>query len=755
MVANGEAIIVEQPNGGAIVIPAQDAGNLSTANVLSIINQSEWESMGRQFGGKMAFDYRGDPLAGEPLATKLQRESEELAKVFDLDSVKSIENGKIQREQDLFGEETAFDVGAAVDAQSRAQTTSEAIAESSADIGKIADQLEDASNEDLAYWRAMANGAETGDFSGYTGPYDIERAYKDYKQQYGEGVMDFIYDRIDEARGGGLTEDQKAISAAIEPIIDKYQLDDIISTLEYGLNDELKPIVIDTVLNKVIGSLNPLTEENRTAVIQAAIAKYGRDAVIAELKKIATNDGGGWAAEIIAQLDSGSEERTRKKLASLTAPETKKIYTSVVSNGRTGGGPMGVDLAKMEAVGTTSFSGGLAYVNDGTGAELVLDSHGAHVYGGGSPTVANIERGAMIYTAEQTRSLIASVPHHATGNEANAAAQLAAELNAFFDYIRTGDTSYTLAGSGSSSGGGSSSAKANADSQWDSLKELIEYIIKRLGKALEAQQKVIDEQISALQAQKSQQDQQNQIEELQKAVAEAQANLVEAQSQRSVRYIDDNGQWHWMADQKKVQQAQEELDKANKSFVDYLYEVSIDAQVQALEDEKSRLSSEYTGYQELWSDILDAVATPTGDLVALIQYLTKNGTGAQKNGAAAVRDQLITAMLGGSYSANYNEALGEISKAAANNPSVPGVSDATLAALIASSGTSVSNGAMLSALQSIAGSNSVVGTIGGSTANTDNSVQYYINGVQIGSNMASMPLSEILQRLSVYANASR
>ena len=189
--------------------------------------------------------------------------------------------------------------------------------------------------------------------------------------------------------------------------------------------------------------------------------------------------------------------------------------------------------------------------------------------------------------------------------------------------------------------------------------------------------------------------------------------------------------------------------------MDYLYEVSIDAQVQALEDEKTRLSSEYTGYQELWSDILDAVATPTGDLVALIQYLTKNGTGAQKNGAAAVRDQLITAMLGGSYSANYNEALGEISKAAANNPSVPGVSDATLAALIASSGTSVSNGAMLSALQSIAGSNSVVGTIGGSTANTDNSVQYYINGVQIGSNMASMPLSEILQRLSVYANASR
>ena len=597
----------------------------------------------------------------------------------------------------------------------------------------------------LDYWQNMLIGHRTGDFSGYNGEEDIEGDYLDYKEMYGENVGSEIAHRASEA----------AILAGVKPIIDKYDLDTVLQSLDQELNKEAIPVVIDTVLNKysleeVLASLDMLSGENRTAVINAAIAKYGKEAVIAELKRIATNNGGGWAAEILAELDSGSEQATKKKLNALTAPETKKIYTRVI----TSGAPAGVQATAHEAVGSSSYHGGAALVNDGTGAELVLDSHGAHVYGGGSPTVANIERGAMIYTAEQTRSLIASVPHHATGNEANAAAQLAAELNAFFDYIRTGDTSYTLAGSGSSSGGGSSSAKANADSQWDSLKELIEYIIKRLGKALEAQQKVIDEQISALQAQKSQQDQQNQIEELQKAVAEAQANLAEAQSQRSVRYIDDNGQWHWMADQKKVQQAQEELDKANKSFVDYLYDVSIDAQVKALEDEKTRLSDEYTGYKDLWSDILDAVATPTGDLVALIQYLTANGTGAQRNGAAAVRDQLITAMLGGSYSANYNEALGEIGKAAANNPSVPGISDAALAALIASSGTSVSSGAMLGALQSIAGNNAAVGSVGGSVANNDNSVQYFINGVQIGSNMANMPLSEILQRLSVYANAS-
>jgi len=699
-------IVISTPNGTAIINTEDPAfqNDLGQQVLRGLIPSAEFTPFkGKAIGGKHNAGEEADNVLKEGTAKKVEEDLSAVA----LELVNKVD-------QLRFGDEEKFD--------------------------------------SLSYWQNMLIGHQTGDFSGYNGPEDIESDYKDYLDMYGESTGDELSHRAQEA----------AILTGVKPIIDKYSLEAALMSLDQEMTEAAKPIVIDTVLNKyslqeVISSLDLLSEESRTAVINAAVSKYGKDAVIAELKKIANNNGGGWAAEIIAELDSSSESATRKKLNELTASSTKKIYTKVIPGGNSGGMDP-IRLAAHEAVGSKSFGGGSALVNDGTGAELVLDSHGAHVYGGGAPTVTNIERGAMIYTAEQTRSLIASVPHHATGTEANAAAQLAAELNAFFDYIRTGDTSYTLAGGGGATGNGSSSgsaSKPNADSQWDSLKELIEYIIKRLGKALEAQEKVIDAQINALQAQKSQRDEQNQIEELQKAVATAQQNLAEAQSQRSVRYIDDNGQWHWMADQKKVQQAQEELEKANKSFVDYLYDVSIEAQVKALEDEKTRLSDEYTGYKDLWSDILDAVATPTGDLVALIQFLTKNGTGAQRNGASAVRDRLITAMLGGSYSANYNEALGEIGKAAANNPSVPGISDAALAALIASSGTSVSSGAMLGALQSIAGNNPVVGNVGGSVANTDNSVQYFINGVQIGSNMANMPLSEILQRLSVYANASR
>ena len=758
MIQSGEAVVVEQPNGTSIIVPKEDADNPATARVLGI-SRGDIPTKQRPEGSRGEFRPYGIGIPGKTIWEQITEGAESI-KIKE--SAKSIVSGAFESIQE---EESQFDVtahpngvGASSDAATRAQATAEDIAEVSTDVGRIADEFDEAANEDLAFWRAMARGAETGDFSGYNGPEDVQAAYEGYKRQYGDDVMDFIYDNMYEASNSDLTRDQKALGLAIQPILDKYSLEDIISSLNYDLKDELRPVVIDAVLNKyslteVINSLELVTDENRTAIINAAVAKYGKDAVIAELKKIASNNGGGWAAEIIAYLDGSSKEQAKKELKQLTKAETKTIYTKLVT---ARGGPVGVEATAHEAVGTAFFHGGSALVNDGTGAELVVDSHGAHVYGGGRPTITNIESGAAIYTAEQTRRLINSIPHHATGADANAAAQLAAELNAFFDYIRTGDTSYTLAGSaGAGAAGSAANKKASADDQWDKLKELIEYIIKRLGKALEAQEKVIDEQIQALQAQKSQRDEQSKIEELQKAVAEAQSNLAEAQSQRSVRYIDDNGQWHWMADQKKVQEAQKALDEANKNFVDYLYEVSIDAQVKALEDEKTRLSDEYTGYKDLWSDILDAVATPTGDLVALIQYLTANGTGAQRNGANAVRSQLITAMLGGSYSANYNEALGEIGKAAANNPSVPGISDAALAALIASSGTSVSNSAMLGALQSIAGSNAAVGSVGGSVTSTDNSIQYYINGVQIGSNMASMPLSEVLQCLSVYANASR
>ena len=546
--------------------------------------------------------------------------------------------------------------------------------------------------------------------------------------------------------------------------------------------------------------LNGLSAQERIATIKAAVASGDYKTALDMLGVLVKKE----TKTVATQTDSTSYNKTKNELNALTGTRTASIFTQVdphalqstvqtiqnwvssftatvytqtsgsISTNKKSGGT-GKNTVSLYDTGTESHPGGMAYVNDGTGAELILDSSGAHVANGGKEALVNLERGAKVYTAEQTRRLMGSIPRFAVGNlnqnstyEAGGGGnsrvqQFVNEINDYFDSIHTGDAGYTQSGgkSGSGSGGsntstgritsGGGSASAE-DQRWESLKSLIEYILKRLNKALTEQERVIDLQIQELQERRKQSEEQSKLESLQKAVTDAQADLLEAQSNRTVRYLNENGQWEWMADQRKVVQAKEALTNAQESLQDYLNDLVIDAQIQALENEKTRLSDEYQGYADLWSDILDAVDTPDGDLVALISSLTASGTGAQKNGAAAVRDRLVKAMQGGSYKANYGEAIGEIAKAAANNPSVPGITDAALAAMIASSGTNVSQSAMYDALQSIAGGGTLAGGKGSDSTVSHQDTYYMINGVQIGSDMAELPMSDVLRRLSVFTN---
>jgi TP901 family phage tail tape measure protein len=562
----------------------------------------------------------------------------------------------------------------------------------------------------------------------------------------------------------------------------------------------IKSAIANGEYNNVKTLLNGLSAQERIATIKAAVASGDYKTALDMLGAL-TKKG---TKTVATQTESTSYNKTKNELNALTGTRTASIFTQVdphalqntvqtiqnwvssftatvytqtsgsTSTNKNSGGT-GKNTVSLYDTGTESHPGGMAYVNDGTGAELILDSSGAHVANGGKEALVNLERGAKVYTAEQTRRLMGSIPHFAVGNlnqnstyEAGGGGnsrvqQFVNEINDYFDSIHTGDTSYTQSGgkSGSGSGGsntstgritsGGGSASAE-DQRWESLKSLIEYILKRLNKALTEQERVIDLQIQELQERRKQSEEQSKLESLQKAVTDAQADLLEAQSNRTVRYLNENGQWEWMADQRKVVQAKEALTNAQESLQDYLNDLVIDAQIQALENEKTRLSDEYQGYADMWSDILDAVDTPDGDLVALISSLTASGTGAQKNGAAAVRDRLVKAMQGGSYKANYGEAIGEIAKAAANNPSVPGITDAALAAMIASSGTNVSQSAMYDALQSIAGGGTLAGGKGSDSTVSHQDTYYMINGVQIGSDMAELPMSDVLRRLSVFTN---
>nr|DAO05964.1 MAG TPA: minor tail protein [Caudoviricetes sp.] len=441
-------------------------------------------------------------------------------------------------------------------------------------------------------------------------------------------------------------------------------------------------------------------------------------------------------------------------------------------------------LLKTFARGTDSHPGGLSLVNDGDGPELIVQDGRAFIAGGGKPALLSLEKGAKVFTAGETRQILdgGGVPAYAAGTngkESSYNVKLTDGIGGVNTGINLGgltddpnknknkdkgngggggkgNTSSDTGYSGASSGGGS--AKSD-DDPWEKLVEMVDYILNRVSKALDQQLEAIDKQISALQEARDAAKAQNELEDRQEAVAKAQKDLEEAMNQRTVRYLGDDGQWHWMADQGKVQSAQEALKDAQDSLQEYLDDQAYEKQVSDLEKEKDRLQAEFDKISDAWDEIQDAVNTPTGVLGEIISSVLASGTEQEKKGAGAVKGTLISSLMESIYGKNYQEALDAIAKATAGNPLMPGESDRKLSDLISSpaAGADGLTSGVLAHLTAASGTTAaqmapggaVNGYIGQQTNN-----YYSINGFSIGAQEAAQPLSVTMQRLSVYANGN-
>ena len=480
--------------------------------------------------------------------------------------------------------------------------------------------------------------------------------------------------------------------------------------------------------------------------------------------------------EIIFGLNANPDEAVR--VADSTVQKiNKKSATIKISGKFTGidGAGLGVHLAQ----GTKSHEGGAAFVNDGAGPELIVQNGRAFIAGGGKPALVSLEKGAKVFTASETRNILygGGAPAYAFGTRVTASTITdlggwggksigttgAGSVSTGIDptKVKTGKSEDSSQGkeksSGSSSGGDGSSDKKAANDSFARLKELIDYILDRIGIALSDQMDIIDEQIDALKAARDASEQQNELEERQKAVAEAQKDLQDALNERTVRYLGEDGKWHWMADARNVKSAQESLQKAQESLRDYEDEMAFNAQIEALENQKKALQDEYNGITKAWDEIQSAVNTPTGDLTSVLAEVLSGGTPQEQKGASTVQSLLINSLLkGGSYSGNYSEALGAIAKATAGSPIMPGEESATLASLIAKTGGGVLGASITDALRTgaspvvVGSSGNVNSPYGGGQINYN----YFVDGIKLGADQANQPLSSIMRNLSVYTNTN-
>lgn len=431
------------------------------------------------------------------------------------------------------------------------------------------------------------------------------------------------------------------------------------------------------------------------------------------------------------------------------------------AGGSGGGLGRGGETVMLNAGGTRNSPGGLSMVNDGSGPEIVVQRGHAFIPGGGRPTLINLDRGAKVFTASETRSILSGsgVPAFADGT-AGITFKPWSDKPASGDG-KTGkdDNSYTGSNDESNNKGdkqkgkGENSEDEDKKDVWSEMSQMVDYIINKIGKS-------IDKQIDELEQEREAAKQQNELADKQEAVAKAQADLNDAMNERTVRYLGEDGKWHWMADARNVKKAQESLDDAKKALQEYEDDMAFNDKIKALRAEYDKLAN-------AWQEIKDAVATPTGTLQSLISAVLSQGTPQERTGANAVSNYLLSQLIPGTnVEGDYNAALTAIARATAGNPIMPNEDLATIIANAGATGMGNVGGGLSSGRKAGFTADQILALqkqgytpqmIKEKLMNDNSSVtnyNYSINGVKIGADEANtQPLSKTMKKLSVYSNS--
>lgn len=164
------------------------------------------------------------------------------------------------------------------------------------------------------------------------------------------------------------------------------------------------------------------------------------------------------------------------------------------------------------------------------------------------------------------------------------------------------DSAAAGSGIGSSSGGSGSGSDAaerkRAQAEIDALK-----------KARDAEIEPLDDQIDALKKQNEEIERGEKLEELKLDILKKQDALLNARNERTVRqYNAATGQWEWVADARKVKDAEEALEDAKKDLRDYERQTELDLAIEELEARKEAIKAAYQIKIDVWQDYLDSLS---------------------------------------------------------------------------------------------------------------------------------------------------
>lgn len=407
-------------------------------------------------------------------------------------------------------------------------------------------------------------------------------------------------------------------------------------------------------------------------------------------------------------------------------------------------------LTQSQAEGTRYNRGGLSLVNE-EGAELIYANGKAWIAGGGEPTIENLPVGAGVFNAKETREILtrSGIPSFLRGRTNREEPTLEGTGNyKVYNGATVGGLPKTDNGSGSQSGtSGKTPTETKLEDLLESLNTYIDDLLKRAQDALKAQTEAIDAQIDALKRQHDAEENANDLEELRLKILEAEKNLLDAENERTVRYFNQaTGQWEWMADQKAVADARKKLEDAQKAYDDKIADLEYEAQIQALQDQKDALNDAYSSLSDNWDSIKEQIEDIVNgtEAVNITELLSKLGLTSASGSVQDVQSLLsaISAFESDVSAGKYN--VNSVSLDTYTTDQILSMSHNGAVTNALSQLLGISTADLSSNGQSVF-SSSTATTVAGDTI-------YYINGIKLGSDEASKPLSEILSVLPIYAN---
>lgn len=510
-------------------------------------------------------------------------------------------------------------------------------------------------------------------------------------------------------------------------------------------------------------------------------------------------------------------------------PRNVNIRFSISNGSNSFYGKNNLNLTKFSAnaEGTDNSPGGMALVNE-LGPELISENGRAYIANGGEPAIVRLQPGAVVLNHIQTQKALGNTDGFGEIN-AYASGTLWNWVKGLVGTVPGKNSGKSNKGSGKKANNSAATADTSTkeDDPWkivedyynyskdlaDRAKDHLDYLVDKIQNEWDDLNEPLDDQIDALERVNDQldrqatllererdkltkplqdqidamnnakdiQDEQLELAEKQKAVEEARAELQNAQNERTIRYFNtEKGQWEWMADKKRVQDAQDAITSAEKDLADYQYELEIralerqisgieddykkkldaieeqqtanedriydleqqlqdmedyyKAQMKPLEKQIETMERQMADYAELWAQIAITQDLPEGDLNAAINRLG-NLTPEQKQ---SIRDIIEGVKnIQNESGASASSGTGEIA-------SVIQPGNTTWESALSQIGATVDGKNM-----HVYGDGATVyNTI---TNNDSHNVSYTINGVTVQGDPSKMTVAELLESTGIYA----